>query len=183
MSDTFETKSGLKVRVRAIEPRDTPYLVDIFEHMGSESRYRRFHQTLDNVSPTRVWTEAERIAHADPETSEGLIAFAELPGEGDVPVAGARYIRLEPQVAEVAISVRDDLQNIGIGSQLLQLLVEEAKADGIHKLVATVQNSNKPMWHILNKLSYAMTRTPQGAVSDVEIDLLEMNNEEDGQAS
>lgn len=177
-SYSFATRTGLKVRLRHIQPDDAPYLVDIFEHMGSDSRYRRFHQPVDNVSPARVWTEAERIAQADPETSDGLIAFADLPDEPDAPVAAARYIRLEPHVAEVAISVRDDLQNIGIGTQLLQLLAQEARAAGIHKLVGTVQNSNEPIWHILDHLSFAVRRAPQGAVSEIEVDLLSVRDEE-----
>ncbi|HEX6385393.1 MAG TPA: GNAT family N-acetyltransferase [Anaerolineae bacterium] len=177
-SDSFETKTGLAVRVRPIQPDDAPYLVAIFEHMSSESRYRRFHQPVDNVGEARVWTEAERIAQADPETAEGLIAFADLPNEPNAPVAAARYVRLEPTVAEAAISVRDDLQNIGIGTRLLQLLAEEAREAGVHKLVAVVQNSNKPIWRILEHLSFAVKREPQGAVSEVEIDLLSLKAQE-----
>jgi len=179
VSYSLATKMGFMIQVRRIQPDDVPYLVDIFEHMSSESRYRRFHQSVDHVSPSRVWTEAERIAQADPKTSDGLIAFADLPDEPDAPVAAARYVRLEPHVAEVAISVRDDLQNIGIGSQLLQLLAQEAKAAGIQKLVGTVQNNNEPMWRILEHLAFAVTRTPHGAVSEIEIDLLSMRDEEE----
>ena len=44
----IRTKEGLLLHIRHIQDSDAPYLVDLFEHMGPESRYRRFLQPLDN---------------------------------------------------------------------------------------------------------------------------------------
>lgn len=168
---TFETKTGRRIRVRPMRPDDVPYLVEIFENMSSESRYRRFHQTVDNAPPARVWAEAEQIATADPDTSRGLIAFADLPGEPNAPIGAARYVSLGDGSAETAMSVRDDMQNMGIGTYLFQLLVKEAIAAGVKKFVASVQNNNEAVWHILQRLPFKINRFPQGASSDVEVDL------------
>lgn len=43
--------------------KDAPYLVDLFEHMSSESRYNRFMQAIDHIDIDRIWSEAEHIAH------------------------------------------------------------------------------------------------------------------------
>jgi len=168
---TFKTKTGLTVRVRHIQATDAPHFVDIFEHMSSDSRYRRFHQSLDNPIPRRVWVweEAERIAHAYPPMNNGLIAFADLPDQPNAPIGAARYMGLEPGVGEVAISVRDDLHGQGIGTYLLKMLAQEAQAAGVRKLVGTVQNSNEAMWRVLNRLDYPITRRLQGTESEIEI--------------
>ncbi|HID51913.1 MAG TPA: GNAT family N-acetyltransferase [Anaerolineae bacterium] len=168
---TFQARNGIQLRVRHLEYDDAPYLVDLFAHMGPDSRYRRFLQSLDNPSPTRVWQEAERIAHAVRPYNDGLIAFADLPGEPNAPVGVARYMQMEPGVAEVAMSVRDDMQGQGVGTYLFRLLVEEARKNGVRKLVGTVQNNNKAMWIVFDRIPYPLTRQLTGTESEVEIDL------------
>ena len=62
----FRSRAGHTVRVRPLQFDDAPLLVDIFEHMTAQSRYRRFRQTTDHVSPSRIRQEAANIAQADP---------------------------------------------------------------------------------------------------------------------
>ena len=167
--DSFETKTGLVVRVRPLLPQDAPYLVDIFEHMSANSRYSRFHQPLQNVSPERVWAEAEHIVHTKPQV--GFIAFADLPDRADAPVGAVRCVCLGDGVAETAVSVRDDMQNQGIATNLLGILAQEAKKQGVRKLVATVQNANKPIIRVLNRLPYNCTRHTIGSECELVLDL------------
>ena len=167
--DTFETKDGLAVRVRPLLPSDAPYLVDIFEHMSADSRYSRFHQSLDSVSPERARQEAENIAHT--EAQVGFIAFADLPDQLDAPIGAARYVEIGDGAAEAAVSVRDDRQGQGVGTRLMFLLVEEAQARGIHKLTATIQSANKAIIHLLNRLPYPHTRTAVGPDIELTLDL------------
>ncbi len=167
--DTFVTKNGLTVRVRPLTSSDAPFLVNIFEHMSADSRYRRFHQPLTNVSTERVWAEARSIAQAPSQV--GFIAFADLPDQSNVPIGAARYVLLDDKVAEAAVSVRDDLHGQRIGSQLMSLLAEEARLRGIHKLRATIQSDNKAIIRILNRLPYPHTRTSIGPDAEVVLDL------------
>lgn len=171
--ETLQTKTGLTVRVRHLGPEDAPYLVDLFEHMGSESRYNRFMQPADHVPIERIWSEAERIARLVETTSEGLIAFADLPDRGDVPIGAARYVTLNPLQAEIAISVRDDLHHQGIGSILMRLLIQHAHEAGYEQLLGTVQNSNAAMWAMLRNLNYRLERQPEGNSSLITIHIRE----------
>lgn len=47
-------------------------------------------------------------------------------------------------VAEVAVEVADELQNMGIGTALARRLVERARANGFTLLTATTLWENKP---------------------------------------
>ena len=82
LAKRFEAKDGSPVWVRLLRRKDTHHLVELFEHMGPESRYRSFHQVADNVPASQVWAEAERIATAVPDEQLGLIAFSTLLDEG-----------------------------------------------------------------------------------------------------
>lgn len=171
--ETFQSKSGLTVRVRPLGSNDAPYLVDLFEHMSSESRYNRFLQPADNVPIERVWSEAEQIIHLVDSISFGLVAFADLPNHADAAVGVVRYVELNPLQAEIAVSVRDDLHHQGIGTNLMHLLIRHAEDAGYEQLLGTVQNSNAAMWAMLRKLNYRLERQPEGNYSLITIHLRE----------
>lgn len=172
MTESFQDKHGRVVGIRPLQNTDAPLLVSVFEHMSSNSRYSRFQTPIDNPNMLRVWEEAERIARLSPESQFGLVAFMDLPEEGDnVPVGVARYVLVEPGVAEVAMSVRDDMHGSGIGSALFLRLVERAAAHGLDKLVASIQNSNEAMWRLVEKQPYPVRRMVDGNSSEIEIGL------------
>jgi len=180
MDRFFKTKDGQEIGVRHLRFDDAVYLVDIFENMSSDSRYRRFHQPADNMHPGRIWREAETIAHLGASRQEGLLAFADLPNRPNAPVAAARYVCLGDGCAEAAVSVRDDMQGKGIGTQLLVMLTEEAHEHGIQKLVADVMNNNRAILAILWKLPFVVTRQPDGLYSTLIIDLNRRKTDEPG---
>lgn len=167
---TFVAKNNNEIKVRHLRADDTESLIYVFEHMSPESRYQRFHQTLENPNPKQIREEAEHIVHSAMNT--GLIAFANLPDESEVPIGVARFVCMEPGVADVALSVRDDQQGMGIGTRLLQLIVEEARLLGVRRLVGTVLNDNDAMWVVFDRLDYPVHREIEGTVSEVVIDLL-----------
>jgi acetyltransferase len=179
---TFLTKNDMVVRVRPLRLEDAPYLVDLFENMSQDSRYSRFLQTLENIEMERVWSTAEQIAHGVAVNSHGLLAFCDTAERPDVPVAAARYIRLDSGQAEIGISVRDDMQGVGIGSRLLALLVDDGRDEGIHEMVAVIQNNNIVVWRLLRGLGYPITHRQEGTATEVTLDVSDPAGWEDAAA-
>jgi acetyltransferase len=163
--DTFQNSKGTTINVRQLLPEDAPYLVDLFEHMSAESRYRRFMEPVDQITIERMWAEAENIARGANGETYGVIAFADTAERAEVPVAAARYVKLLSTQAEMAISVRDDMQTTGIGTHLMRLLLKHAADNGINQLIGTVQNDNLAMWNLLKKLDNRLDRSPEGNYS------------------
>jgi acetyltransferase len=168
---SFRADNGLEVRVRRECPEDALYLVDIFEHMSPDSRYQRFREALVHPDPEFVWQEARRMAQLDEPEGAAWIAFADLPGRPDAPIAGARYVMVEEGVAELGVAVRDDLQHLGIGSHLLVYVLDQAKAAGLEKVVATFQTGNRAVWQMLQYSPYHVTWDTRGVETDVVIHL------------
>lgn len=159
------------IRVRPLRAADAPLLIAIFENMSAESRFRRFHQTVDHVSADRVEQEAVSIAQADPARNWGLVAFADRSDQQNIPVGAARLVRTGSDEAEVAISIRDDFQNQGIGTQLMRMLAAGAKEMGVRRLVADIQNDNPAVWRVFKNLPFSVTRESQGTHSHIMVDL------------
>lgn len=168
---TFETKTGLLINLRPLQADDAHHLVDLFNHMGPTSRYLRFNMALTNPDPDLVWAEARRLAQIDPNRDGAWLAFADLPEQAEAPVAGVRFMRLEDKVAEASIAVRDDLQNQGVGTELLRFLANRARAAGIEQLVATVQRGNRGLWLLLAKADLPISYESEGGYTTMTADL------------
>jgi len=179
---TFYANDGRQILVRPLAADDTALLVDLFDHMSPESRYRRFHQSLDHVPESRIWQEAAQITHFDPAKSFAYIAFFSSPDKGLIPISVARYVDSGPGEGEVAISVRDDFQNLGIGKKLMRLLAYQAEIKGYRRLVASIQNDNIAIWRVFQHLPYHIFRSPDGSYANIIIVLTStaVEDENDG---
>jgi len=162
---TFHTKDVLLIGISPLKPEDAHHLVDLFEHMGAESRYLRFNLSLTDPDPELIWREARRLAQVDPDRDGAWLAFADLPDQPGAPIAGMRYMRINQDTAEASIVVRDDMQQKGIGAELLNYLLIQAREAGINQLTATVQRGNRPLWRLIQKSPVPIERDSQGSTT------------------
>lgn len=140
------------VQLRPIRSGDAHYLIDIFEKMGPESRYQRFNTPVTNVSPERVSVMAEQMVSDSLNKGRGWLAFV---GDEELQaVGGARYVRTDDHSAEIAISVRDDMQRRGLGTLLLLRLIQTAQRDDLHTLTGMAQAQNRGVWRLLERSGY-----------------------------
>ncbi|NUQ38850.1 MAG: GNAT family N-acetyltransferase [Caldilineales bacterium] len=167
----FTTDAGLQVRVRPLYPDDAPFLIDIFAHLGVESRYLRFHRAFSSLPTHQIVGEATAIAQTTWRHGRGWLAFADLPNEPDAAVGGVRWVRTHGDEAEIALTVRDDMQGQGIGRELLRIAVEQARADGIHTLTAVVQANNRAIQRLLGASPWPVQRSIHAGEMFIAVDL------------
>jgi acetyltransferase len=170
---SFRTRSGLQLRIRSLLPSDARHLVDLFEHMGPQSRFLRFNLALSDPDPELVWTEAQRLSRIDPERDGAWLVFGDLPGQKNAPVAGGRYMYLDDDTAEASLAVRDDMQRQGIGGELLRFMIRQAREKGVKRLVATIQRSNRPLWYLLQNSGLEIEVESHGSYANVAVDLIQ----------
>lgn len=168
---TLETTSGLPLRVRPEQPGDGPALVDLFSHLSPASRYLRFSKSMDNPDPQRVRQEAERLAQLGPPVDMAWLAFADLPDQTGAAVGAVRFVRTAPGEAELAVSVRDDMQRQGIGSALLNLACDAAQREGIQRLSATFRSENRGVWALLKGSPFPVSWELDGPEVNAVVDL------------
>lgn len=174
---TYRAKGGLLLTIRPLRPDDTPYLHDLFAHLSPQSRYMRFHLALEHPDP--VWMEetAQHIAAIQPP-SQGWLAFGDLPDEPQACIGGARFLVTRPGIAEASLTVRDDFQGQGIGTELLRLLVIAAQKAGVRTLVADAQGSNQSVFRMLRGLGLPYHSSTHAGETHLEIDLGEVSPDE-----
>lgn len=172
----FSTRDGLAVRVRPEREGDVWYLIDLFNHLGPNSRYLRFNKSMDSPDSERVRAEAERLAHLGPPQEMAWLAFADLADQSNAPVGGVRYVMTGPDTAELAISVRDDMQRRGIGSALLIYACQQARQQGLHYLTAVFRSENKAIWSLVRHSPFPATTVINGPEISARIDLTDRDD-------
>ena len=141
-------RDGSMVLVRPIQPADAPLLVEGFARLSPESRRRRFligKHALSSIE-LRYLTEIDHHDH------EAVGALDHADGRG---VGIARYVRdaEDPELAEVAITVIDEWQRRGVGTELVAALSERARAAGIRRFGALVSADNLAVIGLLRRMS------------------------------
>jgi acetyl coenzyme A synthetase (ADP forming)-like protein len=144
-------RDGSTLRLRPPTREDTAALLDFFARLSPESVYQRFHGAL-RVTSQLVET------FVDPDWDELGSLVGTLGDDGRI-VALAEYVRLrDPESAEVAFAVADELQGRGIGTRLLEQLAAEAAAHGIKSFVAEVLAGNRPMLRVFEDAGFDVAR-------------------------
>ncbi len=137
-------RDGSAVRLRQGHHTDQELLRCGFERLSAEGRYRRF------LAATPVLTDemVRYLTEIDHHDHEAIVATEEVSGQG---VGVARYVRnpAHPDTAEVAVTVIDEWQGRGLGTLLLEVLGERARAEGITRFTAMMLASNQQMMEVL----------------------------------
>lgn len=156
-------RDGAAVLIRPIRADDKRMLSDGLRRLSADSVQRRF------LTPKRSFSRAELRYLTEVDGRDHVALVAEYPAE---PVrrliAVARFVRLadDPEAAEVAITVADDWQGRGLGSQLTALLAAEARRLGIRRFTATMAADNVAAHRLMAKLTDHMEQHYVGSGVD-----------------
>lgn len=167
----FKLKNGVRVVVRPIQRTDRDFLIDIFDHLSSDSRYMRFNEPLDHATRAFIEENAARIAQEAVEQGRGWLALAVAPDGAETAIGGVRYIRSGTDSAEIAITIRDDYQGLGLGRHLVQLLVGTARQDGVRTLSASIHKANAPALRLLRHIDRPVTQVSDGDSITLTVDI------------
>jgi|BEDMetMinimDraft_2_1075160.scaffolds.fasta_scaffold00027_35 Acyl-CoA synthetase (NDP forming) len=131
-------KDGSTVRVRPAKKDDALYLINFFNNLSIETKYKRFMGfALPNIEI--LIPEKDGLA---------LIAIHE-----DRIIAHAMYRKINNK-AEVGIVVDDRFQGKGLGTILLGMITEAAYKSGVEQMEAIVLPDNLQMINVLKNLGF-----------------------------
>src|SRR5215831_12766875 len=140
-------RDGSKVLIRQVQPADAPLLADGFARLSPQSRRMRFLARKDQLSAA----ELRYLTDIDHHDHEALGALDQAGGHG---VGVARYVRDadDPHAAEIAVTIVDDWQGRGLGTELLARLSDRARQEGIRRLTAVMAAENVTMGMLLRSV-------------------------------
>src|SRR5215203_1148022 len=162
----LDARTGERLWVRQIRSTDAPELQRAFADLSHLSRYQRFLTGTPAMSDNaaRFFSEIDQVNH---------VALVALPSRDSTNIVGvARFIRYTdtPTEADLAVTVAEAWQRRGLGTGLLRLLSERARAVGIRRFTLDMLADNAAM-HALVRAAGGEAGAPQGQVVTGHIDL------------
>ncbi len=179
-SNEFTLKNGRPVTIRSIRPDDADRLVQLFNKLSERCKRLRFHASVDHLSPQQIQKEAENLANINPQQDAALAGTLEENGTEQI-VAVVRFSRANPSdpVAEIAMVVRDDLQQQGLGTYLTQKITQMARSMGVQKFVASIIPENHPVVRVFEKLGLPTHQDRFMGETQLTVDIKPTKNEGD----
>ena len=149
--ESVPLSDGQRVHLRLMRPSDKELLRAGFEQLSPDSRYARFMAPKARLTDRelRYLTEVDGIDHfAMGAARRHLMSKDEGAGS-------ARFVRIvgEPDTAEPAVTVIDSYQGKGLGSILLQRLIEAAWERDIRWFRSELLAENKASRGMMESLS------------------------------
>jgi RimJ/RimL family protein N-acetyltransferase len=162
-TDVLVLADGTRLQLRPLGSDDRDGVAALFARLSPESRYRRFLSPKRELTPREVkfLTDIDHIHHE---------AFGATDERDSSIVGVGRYVHVadRPKVADLAVEVTDELQNMGIGTALARRTVQRARDNGFALLTATTLSENRPARALLRRLEF---RAHARHGSEIELEL------------
>ena len=158
-------KRGDEILLRPVRIRDEPLLKEFFYSLSDQSLYRRFISVRTDM-PHELLQEFVVIDY-----TRSMVILATVGGPEDETVLGVGQYGIEPDShsAEIALVVRDDWQNRGVGKALLQYLYELARRQGLHGFTAEVLVDNGAMLHLFESMGFEIQKRKEQGVYEMKM--------------
>jgi len=162
--ETYRTaESGIEMLLRPVRISDEPLLKEFFYSLSDQSTYRRFISARKDMPHERL----QEFVVID-YTAEMVILAVLADDERETVVGVGQYgIDVQTHTAEVALVVRDDYQNRGVGTELLSYLAYLAKRAGLLGFTAEVLIENQAMMHLFEQAGFHIERRREAGVYQV----------------
>jgi RimJ/RimL family protein N-acetyltransferase len=153
---------GAGIVFRSITPADEVLLRGLLGHVSREDLRLRFFDSIKEFSPHFI----AGLIELDGVRATAFVAIDETGGE----MLGVVWVYRDPihATGEYAILLRSDLKGRGLGWDLMQLIIEYAKAEGLSRLCGQVLQENFTMLKMCRELGFEVrTDAEDGGICDV----------------
>jgi GNAT superfamily N-acetyltransferase len=148
------TRTGLKIIVRHAGVNDDTILNDLFHHVRPEDLRFRFLASVKEVPAEQI----HDMTHLDRHKMETYIGFLD---DNRTPVATLMLAReVASDRGEVAISIRSDYRNHGIGWELLAFAVRQAETWGLKVIESIESRSNHDAIELEKNMGFTASPHP-----------------------
>lgn len=168
----WKLRDETPVTIRPIRPEDEPLMVKFHATLSELTVHFRYFQasTLETRTAHQRLT---RICFNDYDREIALVAVRQEPRTMEHQIIGVgRLIRVHAvNEGEFAIVISDNFQQQGLGTRLLQLLVQVGKAEGLKKIFGEILPDNYGMLRVAKKVGFTTSFDRFAEVMHAEIKL------------
>jgi acetyltransferase len=154
---TWQLADGTDIVIRPIRPEDANLEQDFVVNLSPESKYFRFMQSLDRLTPMML----ARFTQIDYDREMALIAVINDETENAQFIGVCRYVtNPDRESCEFALTVTDTWQRRGIGRELMQRTMNIARDRGLEVMTGEVLANNRKMLQLCEFLGFRIAHSP-----------------------
>ena len=145
--------NGDKLLLRPIKPEDEPLWSEMIESFSAETAEYRFFGPVPEITKSLL----VRYCHIDYDREIAIAAFAVPKGRKKTSMLGVARLTIETANAEegeFAIVIRDDYQRKGIGSRLMEALIQAARDRHVREITGDALAANPGMTRFAESLGF-----------------------------
>lgn len=148
---------GTPLIIRPIRPEDAESEREFVRDLSHQAKKFRFMHALNELTPTML----ARFTQIDYDREMALVALT-LENERPIQQGVARYnINQDDVSCEFAIVVSHKRQNLGIGTKLMEALLDAAKIHGLSTMEGSVLAENEAMLTLMDELGFTRRRSEE----------------------
>ncbi|GAP37669.1 bifunctional acetate--CoA ligase family protein/GNAT family N-acetyltransferase [Piscinibacter sakaiensis] len=158
-------RGGGEATVRAIRPDDASMLQDLVTRLSPQSRYFRFVSSFHQLPPSML----ARFALIDYDREMALVALTKTRAaqddgaivETERIVGVSRYVTNPDRAScEFSLLVADDFAGRGLGSRLMEAIMQVARDKGLTEMQGLVLRENAAMLELVRRLGFTVQAFP-----------------------
>ncbi|MCF2533816.1 bifunctional acetate--CoA ligase family protein/GNAT family N-acetyltransferase [Yinghuangia soli] len=146
---------GTMLRLAPPQASDEPAIRALFDALSAGSLHMRFFGTSRRAAAET----AQRVCGMPAAEGGALVAW-----RGGRAVGVAEYYVTAPGEAELAVTVAEDWHHRGVGTLLIEHLIDVARAQGVRSWTAEVLAENRPMLRVLQDMGLPLHRKAETGV-------------------
>lgn len=151
------TRSGLSIQVRSADEKDEAVLAEFFTHVTHDDLRFRFLSAIEKVGHAQL----ALLTQVDHRRVENFLAFDIV--TGCLLASAMLAIEDDLEHAEVAVVIRSDFKDRGIGWSLLEHAAEQAAAMGVKTLQAIEMPENRSAIRVEHDMGFSARPYPGDA--------------------
>jgi acetyltransferase len=148
----WKLRDGRSVILRPIKPEDEPMWLEMFQQFSEESIRRRFFQLIKDT-PHEI-----RVRYCNIDYDREMAIVAELTEEGRRKILGVVRLITEPsgKTGEVAFIVADPWQGLGLGSKMVDYMIEICKDKQLETIYGLILRDNKKAIELMREMGFTI---------------------------
>ena len=137
-----------RIFMRPVRPDDDGLLRDLLANVSREDLRLRFFDAIKEISPELM----SKLIELDYSSAMAFVAIDE---SNDHTLGVVRFhVDAACETAEFAIVVRSDLKGRGLGWEMMQLIIEYARSEGLKRLHGQILQENTVMLKMCSELGF-----------------------------
>ena len=168
----WRMKNGEEILFRPIRPDDEPLMVNFQKALSEQSVYLR-HLHMENLSAPVAHEPLVRKCFVDCSQEMALVADRTVPETAQHEILAVGQLSKMParKQAKVAVVVSDLYQRQGLGTELLQRLIQVARDEKLREIVANILPENLGMRALANRFGFKVRASDDSGMLVAVLDL------------